>query len=202
MRSPGLGEWRGLACAPFRLTGREKNQRLRSDDLSRVAEPLLLTPESGIAVLPSREGGREFRLSRGRESAGVMPLVAFAAFWTGVVALIIYAGAPLLFSIVFGALDLILLLIVLYLSFGECRIAVESGEMRVRSALLGLRTGIRVPCSSIAKISVTDSSTVTITRKDGKVLYVRWFFKRKQTADWLADEIRKEVAPWRGSPSP
>ena len=142
----------------------------------------------------------EFRLSRGQESAGNVPLAAFAAVWAGLVALIVYAGAPLVFPVVFGAIGVLLLLIVLFVSFGESRIVVESGQLSVHAMLFGVRTGRAVDCSAIARTGVTGSAgsySVSITQKDGRQVMVWWILRRKQTADWLADEIRKAAAPWR-----
>jgi hypothetical protein len=172
-------------------------EHLRAEELAAEVDHPAFTPESGITVLPGQGGGTEFRLARGRESTGVVSLAGFVAIWTGVVALISYAGAPSFFQLVFGAIDLLLLLILLFVTFGECRVAVESGELSVRSTLFGLTTGRRIPCSSIARISVTDASSVSITQRDGKQLSVWWVFKRRLAAEWLADEIRKAVAPWR-----
>jgi hypothetical protein len=172
-------------------------ERLRSEDLATVTEPFTPTPESGITILPSQGGGIEFHLSRGRECASIIPLAAFAVLWTGVVAIIIYGGAPLLFPIVFGAFDLLLLLILLFQSFAACRIAVESGELSVQTILFGFRTERRIPCSKIARISLTGSGSIKISQKDGKQVLVWWIFKRRQTADWLAEEIRKAAARWR-----
>jgi hypothetical protein len=180
-------------------------EQLRSDELARVTEPFVPTPDSGVTVVPSPGGGMEFRLSRGQESGGSLPLAAFAAFWAGLVALIIYAGAPLLFSVIFGAIGLLLLLIVLLLSFGESRIVVESGRLSVQASLFGVRTGRAVDCSAIAKIGVTGSTgsyAVNITQNDGRRVIVWWVLRRKQTADWLADEIRKAAAPWRTPAAP
>ena len=177
-------------------------EQLRSEALATVAERLVPTPESGITVLPSRGGGIEFRLSRGRQSAGTFPLAAFTVLWTGVVALLLFAGAPFIFPAVFGGLDVLLFLILLFLWFGGCRVVVESGDLSVQTVLFGLESGKRIPCSTIAKISVGDAYSVDITQKEGEQLHVWWMFRRKHAADWLADEIRKAVAPWRNPESP
>jgi hypothetical protein len=180
-------------------------EQLRSEELATAIEPFVPTPESGVTVVPSQGGGMEFHLSRGPESAGSLPLVAFAVFWAGLVVLIIYAGAPLFFSAIFGAVDLLLLLIALFLSFGECRVIAESGRLSAQAILFGVRTGREIDCSTIAKIGVTGSAgaySVNITQNDGRQLAVWWMLKRKQTADWLADEIRKAVASWRGRNEP
>ncbi len=175
-------------------------EQLRSEELATATEPFVPAPESGITVVPSQGGGMEFHLSRGPESAGSLPLVAFAVFWAGLVVLIIYAGVPLLFSAIFAAVDLLLFLIGFFLSFGECRIIAELGHLSAQAILFGVRTGRTIGCSTIAKIGVTGSAgaySVNITQKDGRQVTVWWILKRKRTADWLADEIRRAAAPWR-----
>ncbi len=147
-------------------------------------------------------GGTEFIIRRGRACGNIARLALFVL--GAVRRTIVYAGARFLFPLV-SDIRLAHRAMMVFMTFGESRIVVEEGHVSVRNSLFGLMTGRRMPCSSIKRIGVKGDArgsargyySVTFTQEDEKTVSPIQFLGEKRHADWLAEEVRKAMEPWR-----
>jgi len=180
-------------------------ERLRSQEVTASASAIASSADSGITVASSPNGGTEFIIRRRSGLSETLPGLGIALFLGAVVALLVYAGAPFLFPLVFGIFALLIVAMMVFMTFGESRIVVEEGHVSVRNSLFGLMTGRRMPCSSIKRIGVKGDArgsargyySVTFTQEDEKTVSPIQFLGEKRHADWLAEEVRKAMEPWR-----
>lgn len=185
-------------------------ERLRSEDVSAATPAIEPGDHTGITVVPSAGGGTEFVLKPGGGLSGTLAAMAIFFVFAGIAALLAYAGAPFIFPLVFGMVALLIVFILIFGAFGESRIVVEGGHVSIRNSLLGIMMGKRMPCSSITKIGVKGEGragkrgyySITFTQGDGKSTSPLQFLRERRQADWLAEEVRKAIEPWRSEKSP
>ncbi len=187
-------------------------ERLRAEDVAAGTPILAPADHTGVTILPSAGGGAEFVLKTRGGIPATLPTLAIFLIFAGIVALLIFGGAPFIFPLVFGMFSLLIAFITVFLVFGESRIVVEEGHVNVRNLLFGFRLpmGRRMPCSSITKIGVKGEAqagkrgyySITLTQEDGKSISPFLFLNDRREADWLAEEVRKAMEPWRGGKRP
>ena len=83
------------------------------------------------------EGGEVF-FPAARNKGAALGLTAFVSLWSGVVGLLLYLDAPLLFKVVFGGFEMILVLAVVSMWLGTSKVVVTSETVRVSRRYLGL----------------------------------------------------------------
>lgn len=180
-------------------------EELRSEELRN--QPPILSPVdlSAVSINATAGGGTEFVIHPAGKMPGMAGAVVFALIFGGVGIGIGYLGAPILFPLVFVGFALLIIFLMIFTAFGESRIVVEEGHVSVRNMLFGIMRGKRMPCSSIAKIGVTGEGrpgkpghfSITFTKTDGKTASPLQFMSERGQADWLAEELRKVMEPWR-----
>lgn len=109
-------------------------------------------PGSKVRVRALADGGVELRFGAARNPGPAAGLTAFAGVWTAIVAGLPRLGAPLLFPVVFGLVDLLLLGAVLQLWTGTSRVRVSGGAFAVTRRVLGLGWTRRIPADRIERI--------------------------------------------------
>jgi hypothetical protein len=185
-------------------------ERLRTEEVATFAPALALPDNTGVTVVPSAGGGTEFVLKSRASMSSILPAAGLVLIFAGIVALLVYADAPLIFPLVFGLFALLILFVLIFGTFGESRIVVEDGHVSIRNSLFGIVMGKRISCSSITRIGVRGEGragkpgyySVTFTQGDGKSTSPLQFLNQKRDADWLAEEVRKAVEPWRTANAP
>jgi hypothetical protein len=183
----------------------ETEEHLRSENVA-AQPPVALTPEtSGITVGGSPAGGTEYLIGPTGKGNGVLGAIIMGLLFGGVTALIVVLDGPGFFAAIFGAVTLLIFGLMLFGMFGESRVTIEDGHVSVRNSLFSFTTGNRVRCSTVKKISVrgqtaqgnSGSFSITLTLENGTTLSPWQSVKQKRTAEWLAEEVRKAMAPWR-----
>jgi hypothetical protein len=183
----------------------ETEEHLRSEDVA-TQPPLVLAPEtSGITVGSSPAGGTEYVIRPTGKGNGVVGAFIVVLMFGGVTALIVVLDGPGLFALIFGAITLFILALMFFGMFGESRVTVEDGHVSVKNQLFSFVTGNRAQCSAVKKIGVRGQSTAgksgtfsIILTLDNESTLTPWqTMKEKRTAEWLAEEVRKAMAPWR-----
>jgi hypothetical protein len=181
-------------------------ERLRSEDVSANTPAIAPDDNTGVAVVPSARGGTEFVLKPRGGLLSTLPAIGIVLIFAGIAVLLAYAEAPFVFPLVFGMFALLIVFVLIFVAFGESRIVVEEGHVSIRNSLFGIMMGRRILCSSITKIGVKGEAktgkrgyySITFTQGDGKSTSPLQFLREKQQAEWLAEEVRKAMEPWRG----
>lgn len=184
-------------------------EKLRSEEVAAGPPPAVYEGKSIVTASPSAGGGTEFLLKPRDGMTGSLSTIAIALVVGGIAVILWFAGAPVIFALVFGLFALLIVFAFVFGAFGESRIIVEDGHVSVRNSLFGIMMGKRMLCSSITKIGVTGSAqagkdghySITFTQGDGKTTSPLQFLKERKEADWLAEEVRKAMEPFRTSAS-
>jgi hypothetical protein len=155
--------------------------------------------DSPIRVEPSWRGGAEFHFPAGRNPVVAVGLTIFLAAWSGAIAAMIAFKAPIIFPIVFGLFDLIILAVVFGFWFSVVCATVGRDAVTITRTALGWRRERVVPVADIARfqaaIGMTAGTTVyydiKLVRHNGKTETVGSGIQDKREADWLADEMAR-----------
>ena len=114
-----------------------------------------------------REGGYALNFPPARHKGAAAALTFFTLLWTGITALLIYLDAGLLFPIIFGFFNLLLILGVLDLWLERRRVECRPEELVLSGGILGLGKTRHIPRSTIAGIKPVRGM------QSGKKLYYR-----------------------------
>lgn len=113
------------------------------------------------------EGGFALTFAPARQKGAAWGVTTFTLLWTGLTALLIHLDAGLLFPIVFGAFDLLLLFAVLDLWLERRRVECRPQELVLSGGILGLGKTHRIPRSETSSIKPVRGM------QSGKKLYYR-----------------------------
>lgn len=161
--------------------------------------------ENGIRV----EGGagrRTFVFPAARHKGTACMLTLFAVAWTGIVAAMWRGGAPLPMTVIFGLVDVAVLWGVLVLWLESRRMEVGAGEILLRGAILGMGRTHRLKTAEVADVTVERGMqsgnrsyyTLKLRVRDGRSRTIGARILGMHTAEQLAAEIRKQIAPSDG----
>ncbi|MBP1692059.1 MAG: hypothetical protein H6Q32_1411 [Bacteroidetes bacterium] len=183
-------------------------EQIRSELVSEDTRTMLPNDHASVTVAPGIRGGTEFILKSQAGLSSTVPAFLIMLVFVGIAALLAFAGAPVIFPLVFGIFGCVVIFSLIFATFGESRIVVEEGQITVRNSLRGIMIGRprHVPCAQVDKIGVKGESragkrgyfSITLTQKDGKATSPLQFLPDRRQADWLAEEVRKAMEPWRG----
>jgi len=101
------------------------------------SDPLTGLAASGVRVTPLSGGGVRMEFPMARHKGLATGMTVFLALWTGVIVIMLKFGAPILFPIVFGLLELLFLYLVLDMWFGSSRIEARFQELEFSGGLFG-----------------------------------------------------------------
>jgi hypothetical protein len=148
-----------------------------------------------ILVTPTREGTR-FYFPAARNKAFAAGTTMFLALWTGVLVLIVRLNAPIIFPLVFGLFEALLVYIVLQLWFGTSTATVNRDRVRYRSGLFNAGQFREINSSQIAAVDAVIRSQqggatgtpyydIQLIQADGKKITVGQTVRDKDEAEWL-----------------
>jgi hypothetical protein len=162
-------------------------------DLSEYRQPR----ESRISVSRTQRG-TEIVFPAARNPGTAFTLTVFTVFWTAAMAFMLYLKAPMVFPIVFGLFELLLLIGTLQLWLGVSRVTADraalliahgyiypgreqkivSGEINTVTTRIGMQAGSQPYYDVIA------------VRKSGKQIAAGRWIRNKREAEWLAATMR------------
>jgi hypothetical protein len=168
---------------------------------------------SQTVVRPTAGGGTEFLFPKDPNPGAAVGATVLVLLWSGVVWFLVTVKAPILFPVVFGLVDLVLLGIVLYLWLGTSTITHDGGTLRVRNSVLGIGVTQAVPCADVVAVdspitmqtgggSGTPYYSVRFRCRDGRTVEARFEIRDKQEVEWLIAELRRAVGLPQGSAAP
>ena len=113
------------------------------------------------------EGGFALTFAPARQKGAALAVTLFTVLWTGFTALLIHLDAGLVFPILFGLFNLLLLFAVLDLWLESRRVECRPEELVLSGGILGLGKTRRIPRSTISNIKAVRGM------QSGKKLFYR-----------------------------
>jgi len=167
----------------------------RSDDSGAVAQPAHTK-----VVVSNGSGGTEFYFPPLRNPGRALTLLLVTVVWTAVIYLMVQKHAPILFFIVFGVADLLIVAGFLHVAFGSSRIGVSSGEILSCRGIFGLGGTRRIQVSDVASIvpvvsmqqgtsSGNQLHAIRLRLKDGRKFTLADEIDGRQEARWVVSQI-------------
>jgi len=157
-----------------------------------------------IADLP--DGGKEFIFPAARNPGFASGATVFCLVWTGIVVLLVWKHAPLLFPLVFGALDLLMIAFSFDLWFRRSRVVIADAEIKIETAWLTFEKQSALKISDAANFTADVGATaghsayfdLRVQTRDGRELTLAKNLGHKPEADWL---VRELTAAAKSSPT-
>jgi hypothetical protein len=158
---------------------------------------------AGILVRQT-EAGVDYHFGAARNPSFAIPLTVFLLIWTGALWLQIALDAPVIFPLVTGLFELLLLVIVTDLWLGTTTVTINPRTIRCRHTIAGIgATRVMAP-SEISKIDLHISMQTTgrsgtpyyeirATKRNGRRGSLGSGIRNKAHAEWLAREMRTAV---------
>ena len=167
-----------------------------SQEVSNYRQP----PTSRIRVSRSQPGVEIF-FPAARNPGAASGVTVFTLIWGAISWALLHYRAPLIFPIVFGLCELLLVWVALELWLGVSRAGVRSDGMVVAKGLGYPGREQKISVDSIADvvpaIGMQAGSTpyydVVVRQKDGKKVIAGRSVRDKHEAEWLAITIKKEL---------
>ncbi|MGZ7057160.1 MAG: hypothetical protein ACXVK3_16690 [Candidatus Angelobacter sp.] len=170
----------------------------RSDNPACAAP---IRPTVAVNVTPE---GTQFFFPPARNKGFAMGVTTFAMLWSGVLTFIIFMHAPVIFPVVFGFFDLLLLIGAAQLWLGTSRIVIDSTHVRVQSGLLGGGKWREFPKSQILDIQAviaaqqggstgTPYYDIRLLQTEHQNVTLGRTIRDKDEAEWLVSEMKKAL---------
>lgn len=163
--------------------------------------PEMWTPPKGSRILVSEttRGDTQILFPAARNPVVLLGLLAFLAIWTTAVWFMISRKAPLLFPVVFGLFEVLLIIVALQMLFHTVRVIANRSEIEIRHRFLLLRWKSVLPVGDIESIQLKSGMQSGTKVYYDLVLHTRAGRKRgagggipdKKHAEWLASRIRQ-----------
>ena len=141
------------------------------------ADPDRELREAGVikTVSPSGEGSL-FIFPAGRNLANAVCFSLFCLLWSGAIVLMFRLGAPMLFLIVFGLIDALLVLMLVDLWFYRSEVDVSPRGLTITGGLFGLGAPRRIELADVTRIDAVNRMQagqtvyyhIVVTCRDGK----------------------------------
>jgi hypothetical protein len=152
---------------------------------------------SHIRVNNLPDGGSEFIFPAARNPGFASGATIVWLVWTGIVTILFWKHAPLLFVFVFGAIDLLMSVYVFDLWFRSSRVVADPKGVTAQKAWFALKKEQQLPISEIKIVSSDIGATVghavyhdlKIQTRDGKELILAKNLNCKPEADWVVQQM-------------
>ena len=156
--------------------------------------------QAEVVVTKRGAGTTEFYFPPARALGSALGLTVFAVIWTGVIAFMVMKEAPLIFPIVFGFFDALIIMLVFDLWLGATRVTISNDSLRVRGGPFALGKEQFIDTGQIEDIKPNSSMqsgntvfyNIQLHRLDGKkVALGKYILGRRRTESVI--EAMKEA---------
>ena len=193
------------AASPAPSTAVSSNSVFTTSFGAAAAPVFAMQAESGPVERPAKTSvvistdwnGTQMYFPPLQNPASTLALVGITAAWTAVVYFLQHSKAPMFFFVVFGCVDVLLLLVLASAIFSSTRITLSGDTLTRRKSFLGLARTTTIPFSEIAEIrpySGFQQGTNTfyglrLTTKSGRKLNLVNGIADRQEARWLVSQL-------------
>ncbi len=198
---PGVDYGSTFEVPVFRTS--ESAQPLTPEQQNRLADPAALAdyrqpPESRIRVSTNRRG-TEIAFPAARNPGAAAGVSVFFVIWAAAIWFMLHVGAPLLFPIVFGLFQLLLLYMVLELWLGVARVTVDSTAVTVARGYLTPMRERRYSAGEISEVTTKIGMQaggrpyydLVLVRTNGKRITAGGSIRDKREAEWLVGVVKQ-----------
>ena len=152
-----------------------------------------------INIEPLPSGGQRIEIPMARNKGPALGISLFMLFWTGAIAVMIKLHAPLIFPIVFGLFDLLVIYIFVETWFFRSQIEVYPQRLTLAKGYLLLKSPVELNFSDIQGFKVKSNMTVngrpyfkiTVSTSQGKSHMVAQGLCPRRLAEQLVAEIER-----------
>ncbi len=200
---PGIDYTDDFEMPVFRTSSSEQppagssseNFGIATESSGQTEEAPVAAPAHTKVIISSQSGGTEFYFPAFRTPSRALFLILFTAIWSGVVYFLFHSKAPSFFGVIFGLMDVVLILALFHVVFGTARIRVGNGEIVCTTRILGIGSTKRFSISEIdAIVPVTSGQQGT---NQGEAMYAIRLRTKNGRRVTLADEIAsRQEARW------
>jgi hypothetical protein len=158
------------------------------------------SPSSHIAITPLPEGGEEIRVTTRPRASETLFLLLFAAFWYGILGVVIVSAGALFVPLLFGVFGLIVVAAILDNLLGRSIIRVSRTGLTLRREYpFGLGTGQTLAAAGIEAVSsnlalafqsAASMYTVDVTLRNGTHVQAAKAIRDRHDAEMLAARVR------------
>jgi HEAT repeats len=210
---PGVNYSDDFEVPVFRLTpssasAAEPTSIFASDAPGATAAPAFQSDASDVAapqnpkvvVSAGMDGSTEFYFPAFRNPSQILLLMFFTSLWTAIVYFLAHSKAPLLFTVVFGLGEILLIFGLIQATLLTFRVRIGNGRIVCRRALLGIGVSREFRFSDIAQISpvtkaqqsgTSASYSLRLQMKDGGKATLVEMIDSRQEARWVAAQLEK-----------
>src|SRR6266481_5842403 len=157
-------------------------------------------PAQTQVVVSMGSGGTEFYFPAFRNPGRALTLFVVTVAWTSVIYFMYQRQAPVLFFVLFGLTDLLIIAGFLHVTFGSALISVRSGEIFSRKEIVGLGRTRRIQVSDVASIlpvvsmrqggnSTNALHAIRLRLRDGGKITLADEIASRQEARWVVSQI-------------
>jgi HEAT repeat protein len=168
-----------------------------SDDSNFVP---VSAPGHPKVIISAQDGGTEFYFPAFRTPSRALFLLVFTVIWTGVVYFLFHSKAPWFFPVVFGLMDLFVVLGLFHVALGTARIRVGNGAIVSTSRALGVGSTKQFLFSEVdAIVAVTSGQqggtqgnsmyAIRLRTKNGRRVTLADEISTRQEARWIVSQI-------------
>ncbi len=159
-------------------------------------------PGSRIRITPAAGGATEIYFPAFRNPGPALFVAAFYVFWTVLLVVIHYGHAPLIFPIVWGFFDAIILMWMVSLWARTTRVVIGNGQVTIYSGILGAalftRRAAAADIQAIGSdVGMTMGNTgycrMQIRCRGSRTLNFGDGIPSRIEADWLAERMREQL---------
>jgi hypothetical protein len=163
----------------------------------------LAPPKHSKIVVTTRGTATVIHFPAARNVGAGLGITAFLAIWSGAVWLLLSVHAPIVFPIVFGLFELLLVFIALGVWLTTTDVTVEPGVLTVRSGYLGLGAARTIRAADVRDVTIANGmqsgATVyydlNVVDASGGKTSAGTMIRDRHEAEWLAQRIRDGLRP-------